>query len=80
MNEHLSILILGDFSSDYSKKNEINYAHANLFNDLEEELDHKKFIQLVKFPTLSRLVGLVFDCYNESVSNLPYIWRLNSTS
>ena len=52
-------IVLGDFNMDYNKLNDVNYSHANLFNDFNEVLSEKNLVQIIQFPTWSRLVGLV---------------------
>ena len=48
--------IIGDFNLDYNKVTNDNYALKHSFTDFEKELGALDLIQLVKFPTLSRLV------------------------
>ena len=43
---------------DYKKKYDVNYCNANLFEIFDERLEDLNLIQLVKFDTWSRIVGL----------------------
>ena len=51
-------ILLGDFNLDYSKINDDNYVHRNLFEDFDETLSNLNLIQIVDFVTWSRLVGI----------------------
>ena len=39
------------------KKQDVNYAHKNLFSDSDEELSSCDLIQMIEFDTWSRIVG-----------------------
>ena len=51
---------MGDFSLDYKKKHDVNYANAHLFADFDESFDDLNLLQLVKFNTWSCIVGATF--------------------
>ena len=51
-------VILGDFNLDYKMRHDINYPRANYFNLFDDVLGDLNLMQLVDFPTWSRLVGL----------------------
>ena len=51
-------VIFSDFNIDYEKIYDDNYAHKNLFDDLDSELSCFNLIQIVNFVTWSRMVGL----------------------
>ena len=53
-----NVIIVSDFNLDYEKVHNDNYAHKNLFNDFEEEMLEFNLVQLVRFPTWSRIVGM----------------------
>ena len=50
-------ILLGDFNLDWNKKGAHDYAFKNYFNDMSEKLNNYDMIQLVKFPTWSRIVN-----------------------
>ena len=50
-------ILLGDFNLDWNKKGAHEYAFKNYFNDMSEKLNDVDMIQLVKFPTWSRIVN-----------------------
>ena len=47
---------MGDFNSDYSLKNDVNYRYANMFSDFDSVFDNVNLIQMVEFPTWSRII------------------------
>ena len=51
--------LIGDFNLDYGKIHDDNYGHKNMFGDFEDSLADFELIQMVKFVTWSRMVGLV---------------------
>ena len=57
-----NFIIMGDFNLDDSKKFEIDYVHKHLFADMEEKFGPLSLIQLVKFPTWSRVINNVKKC------------------
>ena len=50
---------MGDYNLDYAKRHDVNYDRKNYFELFEEKLGDLNLIQMVKFVTWSRLVGLV---------------------
>ena len=62
-------LLIGDFNLNYEKVHDDNYAYKNMFVDFEEALGEFNMIQLVKFPTWSRIVG---DSFRESILDHIY--------
>ena len=52
-------ILLGDFNLNFDKKNDINYSHASYFDDFEHVLSDKNMIQLIEFPTWSRIINNV---------------------
>lgn len=50
-------IILGDFNLDDAKRFHIDYPLKNMFNDLLESFNDHNLIQLIKFPTWSRLIS-----------------------
>ena len=50
-------IILGDFNLDDAKRFHIDYPFKNMFNDLLESFIDHNLIQLIKFPTWSRLIS-----------------------
>ena len=50
---------MGDYNLDYAKRHDVNYDRKNCFELFEEKLGDLNLIQMVKFVTWSRLVGLV---------------------
>ena len=51
-------MILGDFNLDFRKKDDVNYSNADLFNIWDSRFDGLGLLQLVKFSTWSRMVGM----------------------
>ena len=51
--------LIGDLNLDYKKRYDVNYQRRSLFDLFEDKLGGLNLIQLVKFDTWSRLVGLV---------------------
>ena len=73
-------ILMGDFNLDYSKVNDVNYCHAGRFNDFNEILDvHERLIQMVNFPTWSRMVGMSYRSSIESskLRRLKYTEKFN---
>ena len=56
---NVNSILLGDFNLNFAKKNDINYSHVRYFDDFENALSDKNLIQLVEFPTWSRIVNNV---------------------
>ena len=52
-------ILLGDFNLNFAKKLDINYSHVRYFDDFELILYDKNLIQLIEFPTWSRIVNNV---------------------
>ena len=50
-------LLLGDFNLDYNKIYDVNYSQQNMFDDFDDNLAMFNLVQIVNFPTWSRLVG-----------------------
>ena len=63
-------IILGDFNLDYSFKNDVNYRYSNMFNDFESFIDNNNLIQMVEFPTWSRIINNVL---RESILDHIYV-------
>ena len=51
-------IIQGDFNLEYLKKYDVNYAHKHMFADFENEMSNFNLVQLVRFATWCRMVGL----------------------
>ena len=62
VQENLSrkTIIVGDFNLDDVKRYHTDYANKNLFDILNDKIDQLDLIQLVTFPTWSRLVNASF--------------------
>ena len=58
-NTNPNSIIIGDFNLDYSKKFDISYSYKHYFTALEDVLSEHGLIQLVNFPTWSRLINNV---------------------
>ena len=56
---NMSSTLLGDFNLNFAKKNDINYSHVKYFDDFDDVLSDKNLIQVVEFPTWSRIVNNV---------------------
>ena len=67
--DSVDLIVVGDFNLDYKKKYDVNYCNANLIEIFDEKLEDLNLIQLVKFDTWSRIVGL--ECRS---SVLDHIW------
>ena len=52
-------ILLGDFNLNFAKKNDINYSHVGYFDDFENVLSDTNMIQLIEFPTWSRIINNV---------------------
>ena len=52
-------ILLGDFNLNFAKKNDINYSHVRYFDDFEEMLGDENLVQIIEFPTWSRIVNNV---------------------
>ena len=52
-------VLLGDFNLNYAGKNDVNYSHIKYFDDFDDALLDKNLIQIVEFPTWSRIVNNV---------------------
>ena len=55
----LSCVLVGDFNLNYARKEDIFYSHARYFDDFEFILSNMNLIQLVEFPTWSRVINNV---------------------
>ena len=53
-------ILMGDINLDWNKKGNHNYHFKNYFNYMEERMGEQNLIQLVNFPTWSRVVNDVF--------------------
>ena len=47
---------MGDFNLDYSLKNNVDYRYANMFGDFNDVFENYNLIQMVEFPTWSRII------------------------
>ena len=61
---------MGDFNLNYAKKNNVGYKYENFFNDFDEVLFNMNLIQLINFPTWSRIVNNVL---RESILDHVYV-------
>ena len=52
-------VLLGDLNLDYNKRFDVNYTRESLFELFDSKLGELNLLQLVKFDTWSRQVGLV---------------------
>ena len=52
-------VIIGDLNLDYNKRFDVNYSREGFFEMFDAILGELNLLQLVKFDTWSRLVGLV---------------------
>jgi hypothetical protein len=52
-----STILLGDFNLDWTRRDNIDYAFRSYFEDFDEAMSGKTCIQLVNFPTWSRVVN-----------------------
>ena len=57
----LGCVLVGDFNLNYALKDDIYYSHARYFDDFEFVLSDMNLIQLVEFPTWSRVVNNVLQ-------------------
>jgi hypothetical protein len=62
--------VLGDFSLDWGKKGNNSYHFKRYFDDLDVVLDELNLVQLVNFPTWSRMVN---NSHRESVLDHIYV-------
>ena len=67
---HRRRLVLGDFNLDYSLKNNVDYRYANMYNDFDDVFSNVNLIQMVEFPTWSRIVNNVL---RESILDHIYL-------
>ena len=49
-------ILVGDFNLDYPQKDNIDYPYANMFSDFEEKFLDTNLVQIIEFPTWSRIV------------------------
>ena len=61
---------MGDFNLDYSQKDNLNFRYKNMFEDLDAKLSDKNLIQIIDFPTWSRLINNVLK---ESILDHVYL-------
>ena len=62
-------ILMGDLNLDWKKKGDFNYQFKNYFNYMEEKMCNNNFVQLVNFPTWSRIVK---DVIRESTIDHVY--------
>ena len=55
---------------NFAEKNDINYSHVRYFDDFDNVLSDKDLIQLIEFPTWSRIVN---DILMESILDHIYV-------
>ena len=53
----MKFIVMGDFNLDYSLKNDVDYRYAHLYNDFDDVFDNINLIQMIEFPTWSRIVN-----------------------
>jgi exonuclease III len=63
-------IVIGDFNVDYSKRFNVEYRLRDLFNCFDEILGDKNLVQMVNFPTWSRIV---LNVYKDSILDHVYI-------
>ena len=63
-------IVLGDLNLDQAKILDLNYSHKNYFNSLIENLEPHNLIQMVNFPTWSRVIN---NMYCSSIIDHVYI-------
>ena len=51
-------VLIGDLNLDYNKRFDVSYSREGLFEMFDAKLGELNLLQLVKFDTWSRLVGL----------------------
>ena len=51
-----NFVVLGDFNLDYSLTNNVDYRYANMFGDFDYVFENYNLIQMVEFPTWSRII------------------------
>ena len=56
-SNNTSVIIMGDFNLDENQKNEDNYRNHHLYEILNESFDTLNLLQLINFPTWSRLIN-----------------------
>ena len=66
-------MLLGDFNLNYVKKNDVNYSHVRYFDDFDELLGDNNLVQIIEFPTWSRVINNVL---NESTIDHVYMLTL----
>ena len=69
-----SAIIVGDFNLDFAKRHDPNYPRRALFEDFETKLGHFNLVQIINFPTWSRLIG-----NNLKSSTLDHIYLKDPT-
>ena len=69
-----NMIVTGDFNLDYAKYHELDYVNKNLCDDLINYFDPMSFIQLINFPTWSRIVQNILK-----ESTLDHIYTNDST-
>ena len=65
-----NFVVLGDFNLDYSLKNNVDYRYANMFGDFNDVFENYNLIQMVEFPTWSRIITNVL---RESILDHIYV-------
>ena len=68
------MIVIGDFNLDYAKFHSLDYTNKNLCNDLLSTFDPMSLIQLINFPTWSRIVQNILK---ESI--LDHVYTNDST-
>ena len=63
-------ILLGDFNLDWSKKGNHAYAFRKYFEHFDECMSERSCVQLVKFPTWSRIVN---NIHRESIIDHVYV-------
>ena len=63
-------ILLGDFNLNCTKKNDINYTYVRYFDDFDDMLGNNNLVQLIEFPTWSRIINNVLS---ESVIDHIYV-------
>ena len=51
--------IVGDFNLDFPQKDNIEYRYANMFTAMDEKFTDTNLVQIIEFPTWSRIINNV---------------------
>ena len=67
-------IIVGDFNLNYTQKENVDYRYANMFSDFDEKFQDINLVQMINFPTWSRIVNNVLK-----ESTLDHIYLTDPT-